>query len=86
MNKYELKVKLDELGISSKNYSLDGTLKPVRIILLFSEFKWWTFEYDEHGNIEAKKQFETEDEACQDMLRRLINLKEWRKKHNLKDH
>lgn len=84
MNKSELRKKLDELGIKQTDYCLDGTLKPMRTILLFSNSKWWTFEYDEHGNIQDKKAFGTEDEACQDILQRLIYLQEWRKKYNVK--
>ena len=84
MNKSELKLRLDELKINPIDYSLDSTLKPMRTILLCQNFRWYTFEYDEHGNIQDKKEFLTESEACEDMLRRLMYLKQWRKKYNIK--
>jgi hypothetical protein len=84
MNKKELKNKLDELGIGTNNYELDGDPKPSRYILSHVGSKWQTFAFDEHGNISEKREFDSEDEACQDMLDRLIYLVEWRKKYNIK--
>ena len=83
MNRDELKLKLDELGISSSDYSLDGTLRPMCAILFFEDPKWLTFEYDEHGHVLDKKQFDTEDQACRNMVARMIELKEFREKYNL---
>ena len=84
MNKKELKLKLDELCIGNDNYQLDGILNPNRYILSKSGSKWQTLGYDEHGNVADKKEFATEDEACQDMLDRLVYLIEWRKRYNVK--
>ncbi|HET8572897.1 MAG TPA: hypothetical protein VFL76_03405 [Edaphocola sp.] len=83
MNKRELKIKLDELGIRPSDYSLDGVLKPMSTILLFSDSRWWTFDYDERGRAQDKMSFDTEDEACQHILSRLIRLQEFREKYNL---
>lgn len=84
MNKIELKTELDDLGILPENYSLDGVLKPMATILEFSNSKWYTFDYDERGRVQDKKLFDTEDQACQDVLTRMIQLKKFREKHNLK--
>jgi len=84
MNRKELKIKLDELGAENEHYELNGMLKPNRYILTHSIFKWQTYFYDEHGYISEKKEFKTEDQACQDMLSRLVYAMEWRKKYNVK--
>jgi len=84
MNIGELKNKLDDLNVRPSDYSLEGTIKAARTILLYANSKWLTFECDENGKTVDKKVFETENEACQDMLNRMIYLKEWRKKRNLK--
>ncbi|MCX2576385.1 hypothetical protein [Pedobacter sandarakinus] len=84
MDRKILKVKLDALNINPKDYSLDGTLLPMRTILSFSKNQWVTFEYDERGSIHDLKKFDNEDEACEDILSRLIFLVEWRKKYNIK--
>lgn len=84
MNTKELKIKLDEAGISSNSYSLDGNLMPMKIILSFSNSKWSVFLYDERGRVLGLKQFNTESEACQHMLKTLIYDKEWHEKYNLK--
>ena len=80
----ELKIKMDNLGISRYDYSLNGTLWPTRYILLHSKTIWLTFGYDERGNVDSLKEFNTESEACNDMLNRLVYLKEWKKKNNIK--
>jgi hypothetical protein len=84
MNKDELKIKLDAIGIPSTGYSLDGTLKPMCTILYFENPKWITFDYDERGRVQDEKQFVTEDEACQDILDRLLRLKVFKEKYNLR--
>jgi len=84
MNKIELKRELNELGIKPEDYSLDGTLKPMATILEFSNSKWYTFDYDERGRIQDKEVFNTEDQACRHILDRLIQLKEFRERYNIK--
>lgn len=84
MNKIELKAKLDDLGIQHEDYSLNGVLKPMATILELSNSKWYTFDYDERGRVQDKKLFDTEDQACQDVLTRMIQLKKFRDKYTLK--
>ena len=84
MTREELKIKLDAIGIPSTGYSLDGTLKPMRAILYFENPKWLTFEYDERGRVLDKKQFDTEDQACQNILDRMVELKAFKEKYNLR--
>jgi hypothetical protein len=84
MNKEELKIKLDAIGIPVTAYSLDGTLKPMSIILYFEDSEWITFDYDERGRIKNETHFDTEDEACQHILDELIREKAFKQKYNLK--
>ncbi|WP_443946585.1 hypothetical protein ACJVDH_05600 [Pedobacter sp. AW1-32] len=84
MNIETLKSTLDLLNVNPKDYSLDGTLLPMRTILLYSKNKWLTFEYDERGKEHDVKEFANENDACQDILDRLLYLIEWRKKYNVK--
>jgi hypothetical protein len=78
-----LKLKLAELDLPPDNYSLDELI-PNRYIFTHSGSKWQTFGYNEDRITVKKKEFETEDEACQDMLTRMIDLMEWRKKYHIK--
>ncbi len=84
MNVNQLKEQLDNLKISSDEYSLDGQLKPMTIALTFSQSKWLLFHYDERGHMLNCEKFETENEACENMLKRLISDKKFRKKFNLR--
>lgn len=84
MNKSELEERLEELEIRPTDYSLDGKLLPMRTILVNLNNKWITFDYDERGRVQNEKEFNTEEEACREILNRLINLKKFRKKYNLR--
>jgi hypothetical protein len=84
MDKVELKRKLDDVGIRPEDYSLDGILKPMATVLKLLNSKWCTFDYDERGRVQDERIFDTEDQACQDILNRMIELKRFREKFNLK--
>ena len=57
MDSKTLKENLNLLNIDTKDYSLDGTLLPMRTILSRSGKNWITFEYDEHGRSLDRKEF-----------------------------
>jgi len=84
MNRNELKLKLDAIGIPSTGYSLDGTLKPMSTILYFEDSEWITFDYDERGRIKNETHFDTEDDACQHILDVMIREKAFKEKYNLR--
>ena len=84
MDREILKAHLNLLNINPNDYSIDGTLKPMRTTLLNSHNSWFTFEYDERGSVLDIKKFFNEGDACQDVIERLLYLKEWRKKYNVK--
>jgi hypothetical protein len=64
MNRKELKLKLDEMGIDSNSYSLNGDLLPDRIVLYHSYSKWEVFYFNERGSREGVTFFDSEDAAC----------------------
>lgn len=64
MDRNELKKKLDELKVRSTQYSLDGELLPDRIVLYQSYDDWNVFYFDERGNRDSEKTFNSESDAC----------------------
>jgi len=64
MNIQELKSKLDELGISEKEYSLYGNNLPETFVL-DHQSKWLIYGIDERGNKGRIFTFETENDACE---------------------
>ncbi len=65
MNKVKLKEKLDNLAVNEKFYSLNGNLLPDRVILYNSYDQWLVFYFDERGNKNEERIFNSENEACQ---------------------
>lgn len=64
MNKEELKIKLDLLGVKPTQYSLKGELEPDRVILFHNYNEWQVFYLDERGGRNDQKSFSSESEAC----------------------
>jgi len=64
MNKEDLKTKLDLLKVNQDFYSLNGDLIPDSIVLRENYNFWEVFYFDEKGNVNNKKDFESEKEAC----------------------
>jgi hypothetical protein len=65
MNRDKLKIKLDELGISSKDYSLYGKLDAeTNVLKKINTHKWQVFKLDERCGIFDLYSFDTEDAAC----------------------
>jgi hypothetical protein len=64
MNKEELKIKLDLLGVKPKQYSLNGELEADSIILFHYYNNWQVFYLDERGGRNNQKDFPSENEAC----------------------
>lgn len=65
MNREELKIKLAEIGIDARHYSLYGDLEPDRIVLYQNYAKWEVFYFSERGTREDFHVFASEDLACQ---------------------
>jgi hypothetical protein len=65
MNTNELRIKLDKLGINPNFYSLDGELLPDRIVLYNLYSEWQVFYFDERGNRDNEKIFNSEQKACE---------------------
>lgn len=64
MNRFELKEKLDLLGIGEHQYSLNGNLDSDSVILFNSYNEWQVFYLDERGVRNDIRVFESEDAAC----------------------
>lgn len=69
MDKIELKKKLDLLGVSSHEYSLNGEFVADNIILNNSYHKWEVFYLDERGGRNDEKVFDSENEACEQIYK-----------------
>jgi len=76
MNRKKLKQKLDELGVRDTSYSLVGDLLPGRMVLYNSYHEWQVFLFDERGNRDQEKNFTSESEACEYLLKRLKSAKD----------
>jgi hypothetical protein len=64
MTRDELKYQLDLLKVNPNFYSLDGELLPDRMVIYNSYKEWQVFYFDERGNRNSIKTFNSEDKAC----------------------
>jgi len=74
MNKENLQLLLIKNKITPFAYSLSGGLPNEKYVLDQGIDKWSVY-YSERGQRNNEKVFKTEDEACQYMLKQLINDK-----------
>jgi hypothetical protein len=75
MNVEELKLKLDELGISEQQYSLFGNNLPETTVL-DHQSKWSVYKIYERGLKGRVFSFETENDACEYFLEIMRKEKE----------
>jgi hypothetical protein len=64
MNCKELDLELQQLGVASQRYNLQGDLISDTIILYNSYDTWEVFYFDERGGKNDVKKFKSECEAC----------------------
>lgn len=81
MNKNKLKQELDKLGIDENYYSLEGELIPDRTVLYQSYHEWQVFYFDERGNKDQIKVFNSEEDACKYIYEQLKEEKEIENKY-----
>ena len=72
MNRDELRSRAEAEGIRSSAYSLDGGMPPETYVLAIEDGDLSVY-YSERGTRVGETRYETEDEACSDLLLRLIN-------------
>jgi hypothetical protein len=72
MNRLELQAVLDEKGIRRRSYSLDGRFADDCYCIERTAGGWAVF-YAERGNRNDEKWFHTEDAACAELLRRILD-------------
>lgn len=71
MNRADLRRLAAAEGIRDSAYSLDGGLPPEKYVLAIEDGGWSVY-YSERGSRVGERLFETEDEACSDLLLRLV--------------
>lgn len=71
MNRADVRRRAEAEGIRESAYSLEGGLPPERYVLALEEGGWSVY-YSERGTRTGERRFETEDEACSDLLLRLV--------------
>lgn len=71
MKLVDLKVKLNELGVNPDSYSLTGSTGNECYVLSQECSGKWSVFYSERGLQSCRKIYETEDEACRDLFKRL---------------
>ena len=72
MNKVELKTKLEQAGVYSQAYSLDGGLPNERYVLSEEPDGRWNVYYSERGQKSGLRSFDSESAACQFFLDLLL--------------
>lgn len=70
MLRTDLVAAAERLGIGASSYSLDGGMPPERSVLAL-ETGGWSVYYSERGRRVDEVRFDTEDEACDELLLRL---------------
>ncbi len=72
MNRSELKTKLDQAGVYSEAYSLDGGLPNERYVLNQEANERWDVYYSERGQKCGLRSFDSESAACEFFLGHLL--------------
>lgn len=70
MNKNDLQRVLDAKGISPRIYDLDGGLPEDRLCLSAEAGRWCVY-YTERGLRFNEKHYDSEEDACRDLLTRV---------------
>lgn len=72
MNKNELKTKLEQAGVYSEAYSLDGGFPNERYVLSQEPKGQWAVYYSERGQKTGLRSFGSESAACQFFLQHVL--------------
>lgn len=72
MDIQELKRKLNDLSIPKDWYSINDGLKPDAYILENVYGKWIFYYFDEKGNRQNEREFDSEESACSYLLDKLM--------------
>jgi hypothetical protein len=85
MNRKELKVTLDKLGINSNFYDLYGHEDSDKSILSKQGKKWVVYDINERGGKHGFKYFDTETDACEYFYDKMCNYQDvmYRAEHNI---
>jgi len=72
MNRAVLRLRAEAEGIRETAYCLDGGMPPETYVLAIEDGGWSVY-YSERGSRVGEARYDTEDEACSDLLLRLVN-------------
>ncbi len=72
MNRQTLQQKLTSAGIRSDSYSLEGG-HPSEAYVLASEGRVWAIYYSERGQETSRREFDSEEAACNHLFTLLLN-------------
>lgn len=81
MNKEELKLKLNNIGIPHDWYFVDDYGNDDQRLCLMKDMDKWLVYYSERGSKLRLKEFEREEDACDDLYSRLIDKLDFYNKH-----
>ena len=81
MNRAELLVAAERLGVREDAFAIEGGLPPERYVLSI-EVGGWAVYYCERGRRVGEESFETEGEACDYLLMMLANDPTTRRRDN----
>ncbi|MEI7731570.1 MAG: hypothetical protein WCO56_18495 [Verrucomicrobiota bacterium] len=73
MNKFELKTKLEQAGICSAAFTLDGGLPNEQYVLNQEAKGKWEVYYSERGQKTGLRYFDSESDACQFFLEHVLH-------------
>jgi Immunity protein 59 len=84
MDIHELQQTLQTLGIKEIRYSLNGDIKTDAYILVSNYTKWEVYYLDERYVKRDEKNFSTESDACEYILKKFQSLIETGKRFGIK--
>lgn len=70
----ELKEKLDFIGVSNSDYSINSVEYPNEAYVIFFNGTEWEVYYSERGKKRGLKKFVNETEACEYFLKQISRL------------
>lgn len=73
MNSEDLKIKLDELKVPSRYYSINSNIASDIYVFRKVHIYWECFYIDERGGQNEYHRFDNENDACEYFLRTLID-------------
>jgi hypothetical protein len=81
MNIQELKMKLQDMGVPREWYHLENHGNDDQRLCIVEENDRWLVYYSERGSRFRIAEFDNEDDACGELLNRIIKTLDYEKRH-----